>query len=80
LKINNFLAIPIFVYRFLCNHFYRKIRLFEAYLYHNLYQYKNGHKVELLDTYLFLLTVFKGDKKGEGASFIGFTLTSYVKV
>ena len=48
-----------FVYRFLCDNFYRIIRLFKAYLYQN----KNGHKVELLDTYLFLLTVFKGDKK-----------------
>lgn len=76
MKINSFLAIPVFVYRFLCDNFYRIIRLFKAYLYQN----KNGHKVELLDKYLFLLTVFKGNKKGEGASFIGFTLTSYVKV
>lgn len=59
MKTNSFLAIPIFVYRFLCDNFYRIIRLFKAYLYQN----KNGYKVELLDTYLFLLTVFKGDKK-----------------
>lgn len=65
MKINSFLAIPIFVYRFLCIHFYRRIRLIRAYLYQN----QNGHKVELIDTYLLnfslLSTIIRGESESD---------------